>query len=230
MAERGTALVPTRVQVDNFPTYAAAGEARFPRYAAHMRDLHARADTRPAGGLRGRRADLRRHRRRRRAPARPDRSGGGSPARRGRASRRTTRWAAPRGGPATGSASRVWWPGRRPTSCCTTRTRWPTCASWAPPPGWSCAAASSPDQARIGWVRIGLAQWRAVPGVRRPSHPLRAASLGRHRPHPHVDRRRHPHARSRSFINRGSQDQADALGQDPSAVLPHRRRRLPHQA
>jgi imidazolonepropionase-like amidohydrolase len=45
MAEQGTALVPTRVQVDNFPTYAAAGEARFPRYAAHMRDLHARSDT-----------------------------------------------------------------------------------------------------------------------------------------------------------------------------------------
>ncbi len=45
MAERGTALVPTRVQVDNFPKYAAAGEARFPRYAAHMRDLHSRADT-----------------------------------------------------------------------------------------------------------------------------------------------------------------------------------------
>jgi imidazolonepropionase-like amidohydrolase len=45
MAERGTALVPTRVQVDNFPKYAAAGEARFPRYAAHMHDLHARADT-----------------------------------------------------------------------------------------------------------------------------------------------------------------------------------------
>ena len=44
MAERGTALVPTRVQVDNFPKYAAAGEARFPRYAAHMRDLHVRAD------------------------------------------------------------------------------------------------------------------------------------------------------------------------------------------
>jgi imidazolonepropionase-like amidohydrolase len=45
MAAQGTALVPTRVQVDNFPTYAAAGEPRFPRYAAHMRDLHARADS-----------------------------------------------------------------------------------------------------------------------------------------------------------------------------------------
>ena len=45
MAEYGTALVPTRVQVDNFPSYADAGAARFPRYAAHMRDLHARADS-----------------------------------------------------------------------------------------------------------------------------------------------------------------------------------------
>ena len=44
MAEQGTALVPTRVQLDNFPSYAAGGEARFPRYAAHMRALHARAD------------------------------------------------------------------------------------------------------------------------------------------------------------------------------------------
>ncbi len=44
MAERGTALVPTRVQVDNFPSYAEAGQARFPTYAAHMRALHARVD------------------------------------------------------------------------------------------------------------------------------------------------------------------------------------------
>ncbi len=44
MAVRGTALVPTRVQIDNFPSYAEQGEARFPAYAAHMRDLHARAD------------------------------------------------------------------------------------------------------------------------------------------------------------------------------------------
>ncbi len=44
MVDRGTALVPTRVQLDNFPQYAAAGEARFPDYARHMLDLHARAD------------------------------------------------------------------------------------------------------------------------------------------------------------------------------------------
>jgi imidazolonepropionase-like amidohydrolase len=44
MARQGTALVPTRVQIDNFPAYADAGEEKFPAYAAHMRDLHARAD------------------------------------------------------------------------------------------------------------------------------------------------------------------------------------------
>lgn len=45
MARRGTALVPTRVQLDNFPTYADQGGAKFPVYGAHMRDLHARCDT-----------------------------------------------------------------------------------------------------------------------------------------------------------------------------------------
>jgi imidazolonepropionase-like amidohydrolase len=44
MARRGTALVPTRVQLDNFPAYAAQAGAKFPTYAAHMRDLHARCD------------------------------------------------------------------------------------------------------------------------------------------------------------------------------------------
>jgi imidazolonepropionase-like amidohydrolase len=42
MATRGTALVPTVVQLNNFPQYAAQGEARYPAYATHMRDLHAR--------------------------------------------------------------------------------------------------------------------------------------------------------------------------------------------
>jgi imidazolonepropionase-like amidohydrolase len=42
MVEHGTALVPTAWQLNNFPTYAAQGEERFPSYAAHMRDLHAR--------------------------------------------------------------------------------------------------------------------------------------------------------------------------------------------
>ncbi len=42
MAEGHTALVPTMINLDNFPGYAAAGAGKFPHYAAHMLDLHAR--------------------------------------------------------------------------------------------------------------------------------------------------------------------------------------------
>lgn len=42
MATNQVALVPTMVQLENFPGFADAGEAKFPRYAAHMRDLYAR--------------------------------------------------------------------------------------------------------------------------------------------------------------------------------------------
>jgi imidazolonepropionase-like amidohydrolase len=42
MAARGVALVPTLVNLENFPAFAAAGEAKFPRYADHIRALHAR--------------------------------------------------------------------------------------------------------------------------------------------------------------------------------------------
>ena len=38
---------------------------------------------------------------------------------------------------------------------------------------------------------------------------------GGHRPHPHAARRRHPHAEAGASHHRGSQDQADAHGQDP---------------
>jgi imidazolonepropionase-like amidohydrolase len=41
MAERGTGLVPTMIQVDNFPAIADQAEPKFPAYAAHMRRLHA---------------------------------------------------------------------------------------------------------------------------------------------------------------------------------------------
>lgn len=44
VAARGIALVPTRVQIANFETFARQGEAKFPRWAAHLRALHARAD------------------------------------------------------------------------------------------------------------------------------------------------------------------------------------------
>jgi len=42
MAERQVALVPTMVNIETFPDIAASGEAKFPTYAAHMRDLYAR--------------------------------------------------------------------------------------------------------------------------------------------------------------------------------------------
>ncbi|MDN5857356.1 MAG: amidohydrolase family protein [Pseudonocardia sp.] len=42
MAERGTALVPTLINVDTFPAIADSA-SRFPVYAAHMRALHAGA-------------------------------------------------------------------------------------------------------------------------------------------------------------------------------------------
>ncbi len=42
MAERRVALVPTLVNLENFPSFADAGEAKFPGYAAHMRALHSR--------------------------------------------------------------------------------------------------------------------------------------------------------------------------------------------
>jgi imidazolonepropionase-like amidohydrolase len=43
MAASGTAVVPTLVNVENFPSFAAAGEAKFPAYASTMRRLHAQA-------------------------------------------------------------------------------------------------------------------------------------------------------------------------------------------
>lgn len=42
MAERGTALVPTVMQLEKFPEYAEAGAGKFPRYSETMTDLHAR--------------------------------------------------------------------------------------------------------------------------------------------------------------------------------------------
>ena len=37
----GSAVVPTLINIDNFPQIALSGEAKFPRYAAHMRALFA---------------------------------------------------------------------------------------------------------------------------------------------------------------------------------------------
>ena len=43
MARRGTAVVPTLVNVENFPGFAAAGESKFPSYASTMRRLYAQS-------------------------------------------------------------------------------------------------------------------------------------------------------------------------------------------
>jgi len=40
MAERQVALVPTMVQLANFPSFASAADTKFPRYAAHLRALY----------------------------------------------------------------------------------------------------------------------------------------------------------------------------------------------
>lgn len=42
MAERRVSLVPTLINLENFPAFAEAGEAKFPAYASHMRALHSR--------------------------------------------------------------------------------------------------------------------------------------------------------------------------------------------
>lgn len=44
MAARQVALVPTRVQLDNFPMYAEQAAEKFPVYARHMSQLYARCD------------------------------------------------------------------------------------------------------------------------------------------------------------------------------------------
>ena len=47
MLEHGTVLVPTLINIENFPGIAAAA-SRYPTYAAHMRDLYARCQQRIA--------------------------------------------------------------------------------------------------------------------------------------------------------------------------------------
>ena len=47
MVEHGTALVPTLINIENFPGIADAAE-KFPAYARHMRDLHDRCHPRIA--------------------------------------------------------------------------------------------------------------------------------------------------------------------------------------
>ena len=76
MAARGTAVVPTLVNVANFPEFAAAGEKKFPAYAEHDAAAARAVGRRRARRVRRRRAGVRRHRRRRRHRARADRRRG----------------------------------------------------------------------------------------------------------------------------------------------------------
>jgi len=50
MAERGTALVPTLINIETFPGIADRAD-KFPTYANHMRDLHARVSTTVASAI-----------------------------------------------------------------------------------------------------------------------------------------------------------------------------------
>jgi imidazolonepropionase-like amidohydrolase len=42
LVERGVSIVPTLINIETFPGIAAAADEKFPLYARHMRDLHAR--------------------------------------------------------------------------------------------------------------------------------------------------------------------------------------------
>jgi len=46
MVEYGTALVPTLINIENFPGIAAAAAGRYPRYERHMRALHETCEAR----------------------------------------------------------------------------------------------------------------------------------------------------------------------------------------
>ena len=111
MARRGTALVPTLINIENFPGIAD-GARRFPTYAAHMRELHAGARDVVRRAVEAGVAGLRGHRRGRRHPRTA-----GSRTRSRRCTRPAcpTRWARRAGGRGRGWAGRRWSPGRRPT-------------------------------------------------------------------------------------------------------------------
>ncbi len=133
MVSKHVALVPTVVQLNNFPDYADAAGEKFPAYAEHMRDLHGRRrDTimaayeagveiyagTDAGGV----LPARQHRRARCASWPTT------------ASARSTRWVPRPGGRGRGSVSTASSPrAPRPTSSSTTATRWRTSRCWPNP-------------------------------------------------------------------------------------------------
>ncbi len=122
MARRGTALVPTLINVDTFPGIADSA-AKYPAYAAHMRELHAHVPRRrPAGASRPAYRSTRAP-----TPAAGSRTAGSSTR-----SRRCTPPAIPtRSAPRAGRPGSGWGgprciPGRPPTCWSTATTRAPT--------------------------------------------------------------------------------------------------------
>ena len=142
MARRGTALVPTLINIENFPGIAD-GARRFPSLRrAHARAVRRRPRRRPARRG-GRGTGLRGHGRGRRHPARPDR-GRGRGAARGRRARRAGRGelaGASVAGPAGGGARGAGGPDRLPRR----PAQRPRGA--ARTPSWCCCAAArtAPD-------------------------------------------------------------------------------------
>ncbi len=119
-AAAGVPIVPTLVNIANFPAFAAAGESRFPAYAARMRRLFDRRYTTmgeayEAGvaifvGTDAGEAS--------RTGWSPGRSLSSSEP----ACRRPRPWTPPAGARARGCAARAWWRARRPTPSSTTTT------------------------------------------------------------------------------------------------------------
>ncbi|MEJ7705103.1 MAG: amidohydrolase family protein [Geodermatophilaceae bacterium] len=160
MAVRGTALVPTLINVGHFPDFAAAAAAKFPAYAATMLRLHGTAAARVRAAYEAGVAIY----------AGTDAGVASRTARsRGRCSRCTrrgclprTRWERPRGGPGPGWGISVWTRLRRRISACTTGIRASTCRCWRRRRASCCAAESSrkaSGRPRPVWRGCAARQW-----------------------------------------------------------------------
>ena len=240
MARMGIPLIPTMINIENFPGFADAA-TRFPAYAKHMRDLYERSDETfalaleagiplhagtDAGGYveHGRIVDeissLTRTGMDPRAALRARRPRRAGLARRGRLRRR--RRAGVRRG--SGGGPRAASLPRRPSSGRGASWR----DAWRVDP--RSRAVLSPRCRRSG--RMDGNGRRPAPLSGRGRHwcagaadPTRAPGARHHDGSAAADAVTH---RKEHTAHRGCQDQARPLRQDPRAVLPRRRRRLPH--
>ena len=156
VARRGIAVVPTLINTDNFPSFAAQGEAKYPAYAAHMRALYATARERlratwDAG-----------------IPVYTGTDAGGSLAHGLVRDEMRALVAAgiPQADVVAQASCRVSTSARRPTWSSMTPIRAPICPLWTVRGGWCCAAWSSPDRSAHDSRRGELAR-RQIAGVHR---------------------------------------------------------------